>query len=506
MRIVYKANSEQGRVFSYMRWSSEPQTWGDSERRQEQMAQDWCRRNGRTLAEQRFADRGVSGWKGDNRKSGALCALLKLVTPGDTILVEDSDRWSRETPLDSLNALRDTVNRGVDIVFLKTGVTVSRSNFNDPSVLIPSFFASFLANAENEKRAYRIRQAMGIRREQIEAGRAVPGSMPCWLKWDDEQDKPIVIEEKAKTVRRLFELSLSGMGVQSIVREMAGVPCISKSKKARWNNRFVYRLLTDKTVIGHYNRGKNHSVPGVFPPIVSEADFYASCAKIRARRNFTAPRKYQNSSLFTGLCKCAVCGGSLIKARTGHNGKYYDYLLCANGVRHDKGRCEVHAAGIRYDVFEMNFLGLLMQEAHVRAALTAEKAGPSHLDALKGELADVQKQSEKILKLIDGEDNPPKSLLARLKYAETREAELQAQIEAENAKSKSATPTLNSYEQLRKELPVPVLQIDRARVRELLRDLIDRIVIKLGEDEYAVHFKGGHAPFGVKIFAACVKG
>ena len=33
---------------------------------------------------------------------------------------------------------------------------------NGPSVLIPSFFASFLANAENEKGAYRIRARMNV--------------------------------------------------------------------------------------------------------------------------------------------------------------------------------------------------------------------------------------------------------------------------------------------------------------------------------------------------------
>jgi len=70
------------------------------------------------------------------------------------ILIEDSDRWSREKPLDSLNALKATVDRGVEIVFLKTGVVVNRDNFNDPGTLFPAFFGSFLANSENEKRSY----------------------------------------------------------------------------------------------------------------------------------------------------------------------------------------------------------------------------------------------------------------------------------------------------------------------------------------------------------------
>ncbi|MCX6922525.1 MAG: recombinase family protein [Verrucomicrobia bacterium] len=317
-----------GIVYSYTRWSSEPQTWGDSEHRQERAARDWCQRNNRTLADTRFADKGVSGWRGDNRKSGRLGDLLQVVRPGDTILVEDADRWSREPPLDSLNALRDTVNKGVDIVFLKTGVKVSSSNFNDPSVLIPNFFASFLANAENKKRSYRIREVMKKRQAQIEAGHAVRGALPCWLKWEEEQGKPVVIEEKAKAVRRLYELSLPGMGVHAIVREMAGVPCISNSKRARWNNRLVYRILSGQSAMGHCHRENAPSVPGVYPAVISESEYYGSLARIKARSNFTAPRKYQNNSLFTGLVKCAACGGLLIKTRSGHKGtKCYDYLV-----------------------------------------------------------------------------------------------------------------------------------------------------------------------------------
>jgi len=178
-----------------MRWSSEPQNWGDSERRQEQMAKDWCQRNGRLLADKRFTDRGVSGWHGHNRSDGALGELLKIVKSGDTILVENTDRWSRESPLDSLGAMRETVNRGVEIVFLKTGNVVNRSNFNDAGVLIPTFFGSFLANAENKKRSYRIRQAMDARREQIKSGKAVQGRLPAWLEWDRKLNKPVVIEE-----------------------------------------------------------------------------------------------------------------------------------------------------------------------------------------------------------------------------------------------------------------------------------------------------------------------
>jgi hypothetical protein len=65
---------------------------------------------------------------------------------GDTVLIEDNDRFSRERPLDSLIALREIVSRGVEVAFLKTGVIVNKNNFDDPAVLFPNFFQSFLAN------------------------------------------------------------------------------------------------------------------------------------------------------------------------------------------------------------------------------------------------------------------------------------------------------------------------------------------------------------------------
>jgi hypothetical protein len=85
-----KSNTIQpGIVYGYTRWSTERQSWGDAERRQERAAQEWCQRNNRILADTRFADKGVSDWRGDNRKSGRLRDLLKVVQPGDTILIED---------------------------------------------------------------------------------------------------------------------------------------------------------------------------------------------------------------------------------------------------------------------------------------------------------------------------------------------------------------------------------------------------------------------------------
>ena len=85
------------RVFSYLRWSSEPQTWGDSERRQAAMADTWCEQHGVALTDN-YRDSGVSAYRGLNRES-QLGELLKEARRGDYVLVEDSDAQFAESNL-----------------------------------------------------------------------------------------------------------------------------------------------------------------------------------------------------------------------------------------------------------------------------------------------------------------------------------------------------------------------------------------------------------------------
>ena len=243
-------------AFGYNRVSSEQQTWGDGERRQDQLLKDLCPRMGWILSDRRFSDRGASAWKGKNRQEGALGELLKIAKSGDVIAIEDNDRFSRERTMKSMAALEEIVNRGIIVCFLKTGVEVTKEDFNDPAVLFPNFFQSFLANQENEKRAYRIREAMEGKRQKIREGKLLFGRLPASLRWDAPPTKPerkiVVIEGKAELARKVFALCLAGKGVRVIEKVMSGQPPISNSKKANWNTRFIIRLLRDKSVLGYH--------------------------------------------------------------------------------------------------------------------------------------------------------------------------------------------------------------------------------------------------------------
>jgi hypothetical protein len=67
-KVNKSTDAPQGRVFSYLRWSSELQTWGDNERRQLAMAESWCEQRGLALTD-KYRDSGVSAYHGRNRSS-----------------------------------------------------------------------------------------------------------------------------------------------------------------------------------------------------------------------------------------------------------------------------------------------------------------------------------------------------------------------------------------------------------------------------------------------------
>ena len=63
------------KVYSYVRWLSERQSVGDSERRQEAMALEPCTRAGLNLSETRFTVQGTERLEG-SESTGQFAALL----------------------------------------------------------------------------------------------------------------------------------------------------------------------------------------------------------------------------------------------------------------------------------------------------------------------------------------------------------------------------------------------------------------------------------------------
>jgi len=468
-------------VYGYLRVSSERQTWGDGERRQDQELMVWCARKGWTLSDRRFFDPGVSAWKGKNRQEGAFAELLKVVKPGDVIALEDHDRFSRERTPKSLAALEDIVNKGVMVVFTKTGLEVTAQNFHTPEVLFSNFFGAYLANTENEKKAERIKAAMATKREQIKAGRLPFGMLPPWLRWNLPPKHPdrkiVVIEERASLVRYIFALCLSGKGVRRIEKTLNAQPALTKCWKVKWNMRGLLRLLRDRSVLGFH-----HSGAKVYERIVDEQVFYGAAATLGSRKNVSAVVRSGNKSLFTGLCHCK-CGATMTRQQVVADGRTYTYLLCSDHLR---GRSDCKAKGLAYARLESSFLDLISTNG--LRQLLAGPAAPSNVAVVEAQLADTEKRYQRVLKSIEVEDNP--DLTLRLKELAAERTGLRAQVEAEKAKTATVLPpvmVLGKTINLLAKLDQPGV---RAEVRQGIRQFVTRIDIDGAAKTYTLHFTG----------------
>ena len=167
-------NRKNVNVYSYARWSSDGQGDGDSERRQVQMAEAWCQRRGLALTRS-DKDEATSAWKGRNQREGSgLFRLLKLVKPGDYLLVEDNDRLSRQDWLTACNFLRDIVEKGVMVVTLTNGNEIDKERFRrDPGCFLPVVLRSHLGHDENEKKSERIKASWEARKASLRQGKPV---------------------------------------------------------------------------------------------------------------------------------------------------------------------------------------------------------------------------------------------------------------------------------------------------------------------------------------------
>jgi DNA invertase Pin-like site-specific DNA recombinase len=480
-----KNTTQKGTVYSYARWSSEQQTLGDSERRQISQAQRFAEQHGLKLSNETFEDRGVSAWKGDHRETGRLGALLAKVSEGDAITIDCYSRWSREHPLDGLNALRETTDKGVTVHFTSAGLSISRDNFRSMFAML-SMHAQ-LSNAETEEKSRNIRSAYQGRREEMQKGKIGFGRLPAWLKWsapaDQPERKPLIDEAKANIVRKIFALSAEGKGVRQIERDMRAknIKPISNSKKADWNARFVHRLIGDRGVLG-YHPG---SEVAVYPAIVDQDLFESANRQLKNRQTSTVRHSVENNSLFTKLAYCSACGSPMGKQTTNTSkGRKYAYLVCTGSVR-QKTNCP--CTGLPYDAFEKSFAFMLSHSIKVREYLADDSSGPSQVDILRGRLEGVHKRFNKISAMIEGDDNPSRTLNDQLKELETEEDKLNQQIEAESARQK--TPALKSYGELA-ALDMSN-QEHRSKIRVLLRDVVTRITVEVAEKRYTVRFTSG---------------
>lgn len=155
--------SKRPKAYSYIRMSTEGQLQGDSLRRQTDRSRQYALEHGLDLDETTtFRDIGVSAFRGENLKHGALsrfkeAILNKQIPRGSYLLVESLDRFSRDDIDFAVTEFLQLLRAGINVVTLIDGRVFSPGQ-RDPMDLILSLVTLARANDESKHKSDRLAQ------------------------------------------------------------------------------------------------------------------------------------------------------------------------------------------------------------------------------------------------------------------------------------------------------------------------------------------------------------
>lgn len=322
------------KAYSYIRWSSEKQTSGDSLRRQTEAARTWAVAHGIELDETTsYLDAGVSGLTGRNAKRGALHSFLRAVEDGiiplgSYLLVESLDRLSRQSPWDAMPLFQQIINEGVNIVTLQDDRVWNSDELRvNPFRIMESLMVMIRANEESVTKSKRVRAARERNRRDAASGKITTSKVPAWLKTNAGKTEIEVVEERAHLVRRIYEMADAGMGHTAIAKTLNGEGIssfgspTSRVESGVWNKTYISKLLHSKApagVLEQYEskepgsdgpaRIKVGEVPGYYPVVVPQDLAERVWLKAQAVQPKGHHANLPIQNLFAGVGRCPICG------------------------------------------------------------------------------------------------------------------------------------------------------------------------------------------------------
>jgi DNA invertase Pin-like site-specific DNA recombinase len=374
---------------SYSRFSSRPQEWGDTMRRQREALDDiiayYSLREDLALM-----DKAKSASKGRHRTHGQLGDLLKsvelgLIPPGTVIAIEAMDRLHRGGMFDVFDVLKILCKQGK--LVLVTGDMTPWDEYTIDSPMNIKLVSEINAAKAGTDRLSGY--SLGVQTKKRKALKdykeasatdpdAIPPHLtalpPAWIvKTETGYAKHPVY---ATIVERIFDLCIQGNSVRQIAAlfNREKVPPFRHGKngtrtRAEWaapriglllRNRLVLGLMTPKSRVG---KGREDAGPEVkLYPAAIEADIWLKAREMLEvrRKALKGRRGDQVKNLFTGHVFCKTCNAAMRVDSGGGIEKHARVLVCSRFI--ENRTCKDSK---RYDLkhYEPIVLSMLVSEA-----------------------------------------------------------------------------------------------------------------------------------------------
>lgn len=403
-------------AYSYVRFSHGRQKNGDSLRRQIALSREYASKQGLLLQELTYSDLGLSAFRGANIERGALAAFIKAVEDGSIrrgsyLLVENFDRLSRAEVHIALQLLLRLVSAGIVVVTLMDGKVWNEQTVADTTNLLVTIVYMARAHDESLGRSKRIREIHQAKRARRDP--AIFGQGPAWVTRKSDGSGWDLKPGMAESIRRVFELSIQGVGSIAIARMANAQGWVAPAKVARWNTTLPNKLLRNRAVLGEYEpkemKGSVRVSSGevwtdYYPRVVDELMFLKAQAAAHNRRHLPNRRDAGYHNVLQGVAFCGYCGRALLRKRKSgpKNSVGYAQYMCS-GRHCGETQCPNAAA----KPLEQRLLPNLVRNAVSEVARTDRLAAVRDLlDAKEAVHRDASKAAERILTLLQSATSP----------------------------------------------------------------------------------------------------
>lgn len=503
--------SAKPKAYSYIRFSTLEQAKGDSLARQLKLSKDYAEKHGLQLDESlSMRDLGLSGFKKANLTKGALGGFVSavekgLVPKGSLLLVESLDRISRAELTEQMDLFISLVKRGITIVTLADGMSYSKESINrQMSELVISLTFMSRGYEESAMKSRRLKSAWAAKREQV-CNKILTARCPAWLAVDKANNKFIPIEERCDVVRRIFQMTASGVGKTALVKRLNSEKVKPFGRGNGWHSSYIQKILQNRSVLGEFQTHKLENgkrvpegevIKDYFPRIISDELFFQAMNRRSTNSTLVGRGRCSTTNLFSGLLKCGYTGASVTFVNKGK----WQYLVADNARR---GLVGTYLSW-PYQDFETSFFAFLEELSFSELLdddwrIKREQVAAEISRELEEERA-LRKQLENLVNAIAGGIKPDSvlskitSIEQQLKEKETRVAALQKEEEKQQQVQKDSEEVEQKTRSLMARRNEPEV---REQLRQEIRRQVEKITMFAGGPKDGLH--GFHDMFFAHI-------
>lgn len=376
-----------------------------------------------------YIDRALTG-KNDNRPNFRRMINDSAFGTFDTIITWKMDRFARNRT-DSALYKKILKDNGVKVIYAAENIPEGNEGIILESVLegLAEYYSLDLAQ-----------KTIRGKKESIRKGKHVGGAVLYGYKIDTSKYY-MIDETSAPIIRKIFYDYISGMKATDVAKNL-NLAGIKTKIGEEWTRTKIGKILRNKKYMGEYECF-DVKCDSPIPAIIDKETFEIAQQLLAKNKKLGGRNKSKYKYQLSGKIKCGQCGSAMCGNYAGiskHSKKVINYYAC-NGKKEKRG-CTMKS--IRRDLIEKivldNTMNIILQDDFIDKIADKiielnqlEDNSTGLINAYEAEIKELASKIDNIMTAIE-DGIASKRMMDRISELETREQELQKQIEIERLK------------------------------------------------------------------------